>query len=44
MSKEVFIGTATALVTPFKDDGIDFETFGQTKKEKFQRRSFYGCT
>ncbi|MGI6563357.1 MAG: 4-hydroxy-tetrahydrodipicolinate synthase [Clostridia bacterium] len=29
MSKEVFIGTATALVTPFKDDGIDFETFGK---------------
>lgn len=29
MSKEIFIGTATALVTPFTDDGIDYETFGE---------------
>lgn len=29
MSKEVFIGTATALVTPFNDNGIDYETFGK---------------
>ncbi len=29
MSNEVFIGAATALVTPFNDDGVDFETFGQ---------------
>ena len=29
MSKTVFTGAATAIITPLKEDGIDFEAFGR---------------
>ena len=28
-NKTVFQGVATALITPFNDDGIDYEKFGR---------------
>ena len=31
MKKTVFTGAATAIITPFKDNKIDFESFAKWK-------------